>query len=310
MYKYVLRRLLLLIPVLLAVSFVIFSLMTFTPGDPASSILGTGATPEALHAFNESVGYYDPFFTRYFNYLKDLIIHFDMGTSWVTGNNVGSEIVARLPITAKIAIFSMIIAVAVGIPLGVFSAVKQYSLPDTVLRVCSMSLTAIPFFWMGLMLIYWFSLKLRLLPSFGATSLDCYILPCAALGLTYASRELRMTRSCMLESLRQDFVRTSRAKGVSEGQVIWRHALKNSLLPILTMIGSHFGGLLGGAIVTESLFSMPGIGYYLLSSIRAKDTPAVLGVSMIMALMFCVVMLCVDLLYAMIDPRIKARFAK
>ena len=174
----------------------------------------------------------------------------------------------------------------------------------------AITFTAVPFFVLGLMMIYWFSYKLGLLPSFGAKTFSHYILPCTSLGLTYAARELRMTRSCMLETMRQDFVRTVRAKGANERSVIWRHAFKNALLPIITTIGSHFGGLLGGAIVTESVFSMPGLGSYLVSSIRGKDIPAVLGTAIVLAVMFCLVILAVDMLYSVIDPRIKARFVK
>ncbi|MBE5784268.1 MAG: ABC transporter permease [Clostridiales bacterium] len=310
MWKYILRRIFLMIPVLLAISFVIFSLMTLSPGDPGSAILGASAEPEAIQAFNESVGYYDPFFVRYGNYLKNLIFKFDLGISWATKNSLAAEIANRFPITFQIAVYSMVVAIIVGIPLGVLSAVKQYSMLDHICRVMAIALASVPFFWLGLMMIYWFSLKLHLLPAFGATSFACYVLPCVALGLHYAGRELRMTRSCMLENLRQDFIRTARAKGVKEERVILHHALRNSLLPILTTIGSHFGMLLGGAIVTESLFSMPGIGYYLLTSIRSKDTPATMAVAMVMALSFSVVMLVVDILYAQIDPRIKARFSK
>jgi len=309
MHKYFLKRIVLLIPVLLAVSFVIFALMAMAPGDPGSAILGASAPPEAIQEFNESVGFYDPFFVRYADFLKDLI-HLDFGDSYVSKAPVMDEIAKRLPTTIQVATYSMLVAVLVGVPLGVLSAVKQYSLADSISRVLAITLTAVPFFWLGLMLIYWFALKIPIFPSFGVGSLKHYVLPCVSLGLTYAARELRMTRSCMLETLRMDYIRTTRAKGSREKTVIWRHAFKNALLPIITMIGSHFGALLGGAILTESVFSIPGLGTYLISSIRGKDMPAVLGTAMVLAIMFCLVMLVVDLLYAMIDPRIKAKFAK
>lgn len=307
MIKYVIKRILLFIPVLIAVSFVIFALMTLAPGDPGSVILGSSATPDAIVAFNEEIGWNDPFLVRYFDFLKDLV-RLDLGSSWSTKRAVVDEIGRRIGVTLRIASFCMCFAVMVGIPIGVLSAVKQYSIADNALRVISVALAAIPFFWLGLMMIYVFSMKLRLLPSFGANTIKHYILPCVALGLGYAAREMRMTRSCMLESLRQDYIRTSRAKGASETNIIWRHAFKNSLLPIITMIGSHFGALLGGALITETVFSMPGLGSYLITSVRTLDLPSVLGVSVVLASMFSGVMLVIDLLYSLIDPRVKARF--
>ena len=309
MYKYFLRRILLMIPVLLGVSFIIYGLMVMAPGDPGSAILGASATPESILEFNEKVGYYDPFLVRYGRFLLDLV-RGDFGTSYLTKTPVGAEIAKRMATTLKIAGCTMIAAVVVGVPLGVLSAVKQYSILDTVSRVLSITLASVPAFWFGLMLIYVFSLKLGWLPSFGATTWRHFVLPTITLGVPYAARQLRMTRSCMLETIRQEYVRTSRAKGAGERAVIWRHAFKNALLPIITMIGVQFGVLLGGAILTESIFSMPGLGTYLINSIRAKDNPAVLGTAITLALMFCLVMLVVDLCYSAIDPRVRARFSK
>lgn len=308
MIKYVFQRLLLFIPVLLAVAFAIFTMMYFAPGDPGTAILGTSVMPEAIEAFNEEIGWNDPFIVRFWDFLSDLVFHFDLGTSWVTNRPVLVEIGDRIGVTVKIATFCMLTAVMVGIPIGVLSAVKQYSIADNVLRVISVALVAIPFFWLGLMMLWLFSLKLHWFPSFGATTLKHYILPCVSLGLGYAAREMRMTRSCMLEQLRQDFIRTSRAKGASETSIIWRHAFKNSLMPIITMVGSHFGVLLGGALITESVFSMPGLGSYLITSVRLLDVPSVLGVSVVLASLFSAVMLVVDLCYSFIDPRVKARY--
>lgn len=305
--KYIIKRVLLFIPVLLAVSFVIFALMYLAPGDPGSAILGSGATPDAIIEFNESIGWNDPFFARYFDFLKKLI-RLDFGTSWISKRPVIYEIGQRIGVTLRIAGFCMLFAVMVGVPIGVLSAVKQYSFADNLLRVISVALAAIPFFWLGLMMLYLFSVKLQWLPSFGASTPKHYVLPCVALGLGYAAREMRMTRSCMLEALRQDYIRTSRSKGAEEKAIIWRHAFKNSLLPIVTMIGSHFGALLGGALITETVFSMPGLGSYLIASVRQLDVPSVLGVSVILASMFSAVMLLVDLSYSLIDPRVKARF--
>ena len=252
MHRYFIRRILLLIPVLLSVSFVIFGLMALAPGDPGTAILGPTATPESIREFNNRVGFYDPFFIRYGNFLSG-IARLDFGDSYVSKEPVVIEIAARIPTTLKIAGYATLFAVVVGIPLGVLSAVKQYSVVDSIARVLSIAMAAVPFFWLGLMMIYIFSLKLRLLPSFGAVSWKHFVLPTFSLGISYAARQLRMARSCMLETLQQNYIRTSRAKGAREQTVIWRHAFKNALLPIITMIGMNFGGLLGGAILTESV---------------------------------------------------------
>ena len=309
MIRYVLRRLLLLIPVLIGVTFLIFSLMALAPGDPGMAILGTAAGPDAIREFNEKIGFYDPFFVRYGNYMLN-ILRFDFGTSYQSGESVIAEIINRYPTTLNIALFSMLFAVLVGAPLGVLSAVKQYSWIDNISRVLSITFAAVPFFWLGLMMIYWFSTLLGWFPSFGVASWKHYVMPCVALGIPYAARQLRMTRSCMLETIRQGYVRTVRAKGAAERNVIWRHAFKNALLPIITLIGMQFGGLLGGAIVTESVFSMPGLGLYLVTAIRAKDIPVVMCTCIVLAVSFCLVMLVVDMLYAAIDPRIKTKYAK
>lgn len=308
MIRYVLKRLLQLIPVLIGLTFVIFALINLAPGDPGSAILGSTAPPEAIQAFNESVGYYDPFFVRYGRFLLGLF-RFDFGLSYASGSPVTAEILERFPLTLKIATYSMLFAVVIGVPLGVLSAVKQYSILDEVSRVISVALAAVPSFWLALVMISTFAVKLKILPSYGATSWKHFVLPIVALGLPYAARELRMTRSCMLETIRQDYVRTVRAKGAKEQRVIWKHAFKNALLPVVTQVGSHFGVLIGGAIVTETVFSMPGLGSYLITAIRAKNVNSVMGATTIMAVSFCLVMLLVDLLYAAIDPRIKAKYS-
>jgi peptide/nickel transport system permease protein len=309
MYRYFLKRILLLVPVLIGVTFIIFALMDIAPGDPGRAILGATATQDAVIQFNEKIGYYDPYFVRYGRFILG-ILKLDFGTSYSSGGKVLDEIVSRFPTTIKIASFSMLFAVFVGVPLGILSAVKQYSAMDNISRVMSITLAAIPFFWLGLMMIYWFSLKLGWLPSYGVSTWKHFIMPTVALGIPYAARQLRMTRSCMLETIRMDYIRTARAKGAEEKKIVLRHAFKNALMPIITMIGMQFGGLLGGAIVTESVFSMPGLGTYLVTAIRAKDVPAVLGTAVVLAVMFCFVMLIVDFFYAVIDPRIKAKYSR
>ena len=310
MIRYVLKRLALLIPVLLGVALIIFTIMALQPGDPGRMILGATATQEAVDKFNEELGVNDPFFVRFFNYLKNLIFHFDLGTSYRTQQPVIKEVAARVGTSLKIAFNGILMASLVGIPLGVLSAVKQYSAIDNFSRISAMLAAAIPPFWLGMMLIFIFALKLRLLPSNGIESWRSFILPMVTLGIPYAGTMLRMTRSTMLETIRADYVRTAKAKGVPEGVIIFEHALRNAWLPIISTMTTSFGGLLGGAVITESVFNMPGLGTLIVTSIRQRDTPCVLGATIILAFMFGIIMLIADLLYAFVDPRIKAKYAK
>ena len=309
MYRYVIKRLLLIIPVVLGVSFVIFSILAMVPGDPASMILGAGVTQEEVDQLNHELGYDRPFLVRYFSYLYDAIFHFDFGTSYATRQEVFPEVMAKAPISFSIAMNAIIFAGVVGIPIGVLSAVKQYSLLDTIPTFIALFLAAAPAFWVGMLLMILFSLKLGWLPTGGVETWKGYVLPMLALGLMYAAQQLRFTRSSMLETIRQDYIRTARAKGAAERTVIWKHAMKNALMPVITIIGVNFGGLLGGAIVTETLFSIPGLGTYIVNGIKQKDVPVVMAGTMCLAVMFAGIMLCVDLLYAFVDPRIKAKYS-
>ena len=307
MYKYIIKRLLLLIPVIIALTFLIFGLMTLSPGDPGTAILGTTAPKEAIEAFNQEVGYYDPFLVRYGKFLLNLL-RGSFGQSYATKKDVWSEIIPRMPTTLRVATFSMIFAVVVGVPLGVFSAVKQYSVGDEVMRVVSVTLAAVPGFWLALLLISIFAISLQWFPVFGDDTWQHFVLPTIALGIPYSARQLRMTRSCMLETIRQDHIRTVRAKGAAEATVIWKHAFKNALLPIITQIGGNFGALIGGAVVTESVFAMTGLGTYLVKAVNSKDVNAALGAAVVMSVSFSLVLLVVDFLYAVVDPRIKAKY--
>ena len=310
MSKYVFKRLLLLIPIALGVAFIIFSIMELTPGDPARLILGQDATAEAVAALRLDLGLDRPFFTRFFEYIYNVVTKLDFGESYRSGKPVFDEIFIRLPISLRIAFNAIFFATLVGIPLGVFSAVNQYSFSDNVFRVGAMFFVAMPAFWFAMILILVFGLYLQWVPTSGISSWKCYILPMVSLGLTYGGRILRITRSTMLEAVRQDYVVTAKAKGVPHRRIIYSHALRNALLPIVTTIGSSFGALLGGAIITESVFSMPGLGSLIVSSIKSKDTPIVMGSIILLAVCFSLITLCVDLLYAFIDPRIKAKYAK
>lgn len=309
MHKYVAKRLLMMIPVIIGISFIIFSIMNLTPGTPGDVILGSMGTPEAIREMNEKLGFYDPFVVRYVNYLKDVCTG-DFGNSYRTGLPVVEEIASRFPVTLKLALFSTVLAVVFGIPIGILSAVKQYSAVDNISTVCALAFMSMPQFWLGLLLILLFSLKFGLFPTFGSDSFIHFVLPaftaCAALLATL----IRMTRSTMLEVIRQDYVRTAYAKGADKRRVIFKHCLKNALIPIVTVIGVNFGSLLGGAIIVEAVFGMSGIGNLMLTGIRTKDLPVVMGTVLLLAVLFSLINLAVDIIYAFLDPRIKAQYSR
>ena len=307
MGRFILKRVLLMIPILFGVTIIVFTVMSFTPGDPARLMLGQAAPKEAVEQLREEMGLNDPFVVRYVRYMGDAL-HGDFGTSYRTGRPVFEEIFVRFPVTLKLALTSIALVILIGIPIGILSAVKQYSFLDVISTVSAMLMASIPGFWLGLMMILLFSLHLGWLPSNGIGSFSHYIMPTIALALPIAAEVLRMTRSTMLETIRQDYIRTARSKGATEKIVIWRHALKNALLPVITVIGSEFGGLLGGTILIESVFAIPGLGSLVVNSIRTKDVPQVMAATLFIALIFCVVLLLVDIAYAYIDPRVKGRY--
>jgi len=309
-YKYFFKRLLMIIPILLGVALVIFFILQLTPGDPGTMILGAGGDQTAIDRLNEELGYNRPVLERFFSYLYNVVFKLDFGSSYRTRLPVIDNIRDRIPVSITLAFSTILFASVIGIPIGVLSAVKQYSLLDTVPTVISLFMAALPGFWLGMMMMYFFSLKLGWLPSNGVGSWQHFILPVVSLGLPYAAQELRFTRSSMLETIRQDYVRTARAKGANERLVIWKHALKNALLPVITVTGGNFGVLLGGAVVTESLFNIPGLGSLIITSIKIKDVPTVMGATLILAFIFSLILLGVDLLYAAVDPRIKAKYSK
>lgn len=308
MAKYVIKRILYMIPVLLGVAFLVFTILSLTPGDPGSIILGITAKAEDIAALNAEFGYDQPFFIRFFNYIGDIIFHFDLGTSYATRQPVIDTILARFPNTFVLALLSMCVSSAIGISLGILSAVRQYSVMDHVCVVVALVFASMPGFWLGLMLLIVFSLRLGWLPSFGASSILHFILPTLTVSLTSAAGLLRLTRSAMLETIRQEYIRTAKAKGASNRRVIWKHALRNALLPVVTTLGGGFGASLGGAIIAETVFAMPGMGTLMTTAIRQKDVPTVMGATLFLAVLFSFIILIVDILYAFIDPRIKAKY--
>lgn len=309
MLRYVIKRLLLLIPILLGVILLIMFIMSLTPGDPGTLLLGMNATPEAIDAMNEELGFNDPLLVQYAKYVWNAF-HGDLGTSWQTGRPVFQEIVKRLPVTFKLAIFSAILTAIIGIPLGIISAIKKYSVTDMACTSIAMIFTSMPRFWLGMLLIIYFAVQLKWFPTNGVGTWKHYVLPVFTLAAPTAAKIMRLTRTTMLETIRSDYVRTARSKGADERRIIIRHELKNALLPVITSIGIDFGQLLGGAILIETVFSMQGISTLMINAIRMKDTPLVTGSIVFFAAMVCITMLIVDLIYAFIDPRIKAKYTK
>jgi len=309
MWKYIVKRLLMMIPVILGVTFVVYFIVSLTPGDPATAILGDNATAEAIAQVHEELGLDDPVIVQYGRYMLNLL-RGDFGTSYTTKRPVLDEIALRFPYTFVLAFVGMSIAVMISIPAGIISATKQYSLADRVSMLIALMGVSIPNFWLGLMLIIIFCLNLRLLPTGGADTASSIILPAISLGMGAAANITRTTRSSMLEVIRADYIRTAKSKGVNRRVVIQKHALRNALIPVVTVVGLQFGGLLGGMVFCETVFSWPGLGRLMVDSIRAKNTPQVMGSIIVFCVCFSIVNLLIDLLYAYIDPRIKAQYKR
>ena len=310
MIVYIIKRILALIPIFIAVTFVIFSLLSLTPGDPAAIMAGTGAPKEAVEQLREEMGLNDPFIVRYLNYVKNFVTKFDMGTSYETHTPVTERILSALPATVRLAIAAIIFAVVVGLPIGIVSATRQYSFFDNFFMVFALIGISLPVFWSGMMLIILFSVKLKWLPSSGFQTIRHLILPGITLGMQSAAMIARMTRSSMLDVIRQDYIRTVRAKGLSEFMITFSHVLRNALIPIVTVIGLQFGQLIGGAVLTETIFSIPGIGRLMVQALKNRDYPVILGCVLFISVMFCLVNLIIDVIYAFLDPKIKAQYSR
>ncbi len=307
MIKYILRRLVMLVPVLLGVSFLVYAIMDLTPGDPVLMYLGSNYTEEAYENLSHEMGLDQPFLVRYVKYVADAV-QGDFGTSYVSKRPVFDEIAPRMPQTLVLALASMLISVVIAIPLGVISAVKQNSVLDSASMLAALFLVSMPNFWLGIMLIIIFAAGLGWFPSSGNEGLRSLVLPAITLSANPLAMITRMTRSSVLETIRQDYIRTARAKGVGEGSVIIKHALRNAMIPIITTTGLQFGFALGSTVLVETVFAWPGIGRLLVDSIKLKDTPIVLAIVIIMAASFTVINLLIDILYAFFDPRIKAEY--
>lgn len=305
MLKYIINRLLLIIPSLLIIIFCIFFILNITPGNPGRIILGDRATPEAVEALNEELGVNLSMMERFTNYLKG-ILHLDFGRSYRTHKPVFETLLPTFPTTLKIGLISSIVMALIGIPLGILSATRQYSVLDYSVTVSSLLLASLPSFLLASGCILIFSWWLRILPSHGIGSIKHYILPVLTLALPSAAALARYTRTSMLETMRQDYIRTARAKGAPERTVIFHHALKPSLLPVITILGMVFASSLGGALITEVVFGLPGVGNAILTAVNMKDAPVILGSGIALAVIYKVVMLLVDIIMVLVDPRLKS----
>mgnify|MGYP002532498267 FL=1 len=308
MAKYISKRLLQAIFVLLGVSLVAFIILHLS-GDPLSLLISSGATPEQEAAIRTKMGLDDPLYIQYFRFLAQ-ILHGDFGESLYYKQSTLSLIMNRLPATIQLTFAGILVAIVIGIPFGIIAATKKGSVVDSVVRIIAICGQAIPSFWLGLMMILIFSVKLKWLPTSGRGTFAQMIMPAITVGLFSMASVCRLTRSTMIETLKTDYIRTAKAKGLHKARIIVVHALRNSLLPVVTTIGMEIGHLLGGTLLTETIFSWPGIGSLAVQAITNRDYPLVQTAVLITAFMFVIVNLIVDLLYAVIDPRIDVTNAK
>ncbi len=309
MWRYILKRLLMLIPVLLAVAFVIYAIMNVAEGDPVYSVAGADATEEQLAALREEMGLNGSLIERYFRYIGNLLKG-DLGISYVSKQDVMKIYLQRLPNTLKLASMTMIFATLIALPLGIIAAVNQNSWIDTLSMVLALIGLSMPNFWLGLLLIILFSLKLGWFPSGGNEGFKSIILPAFTVGAGLAALLTRTTRSSMLDVIRQDYLRTARAKGVPEKTIIRKHALRNALIPIITIFGVQFSNVLGGSVLAETVFAWPGVGRLVVDAIDQRDIPTVTGALVMTTMLVTVVNLLIDIVYAFVDPRIKAKYSK
>jgi peptide/nickel transport system permease protein len=308
MIKYIIKRILFMIPVLLGVAVIIFTIMYFVPGDVTMSILGGNATDAEREYLREQLGLNRPYIVRLLEFLKQLFLNFDMGTSYITGKAILPDLLERLPRTVIIALGSIFIAVVLGLPLGITAAVHQDTALDRFSIFVSLLGVSMPNFWLALLLIILFTLNLKILPSFGFAGAKYFIMPWISSCFGVMATLARQSRSSMLEVIRQDYITTAKAKGVTRRNIIWGHALPNALIPVVTVIGTSLAVGFAGSLIIEQIYSIPGLGLYMINAINTRDYAMVQGSVMFTSFMFSVIMLAVDLVYAFIDPRIKAQY--
>jgi peptide/nickel transport system permease protein len=303
--KYAVKRLLLIIPLLLLVTMAVFVMLYFAKGDPATLSLGVEATPEKIAATREAMGLNKPLHIQYWDFLKNLVLHGDLGKSYQSGRPVIAELGRTFPVSLTLALSGILVSVVISILIGVLSAVKQYSFIDAMSKLMVIMGVSMPVFWLGLLFIVIFSLKLGWFPGSGWGDIKHMILPVAALSAYPTAALTRMTRSSMLEVIRQDYIRTARSKGLSERAVVFKHALKNACIPVITLVGIELGVLIGGSILTETVFSIPGLGRLMVTAVFARDYPIIRGGIIAISATVAIINLLVDLSYTLFNPKIQ-----
>ncbi len=307
MGKYTLKRILLMIPVLLGVVILVFTLMQLSPGDPAEVILGSTATAEQINNLRDEMGLNDPYIVQLGRYMSDVFLHFDFGTSYISNVSISAELISRFPKTLIFAVSGMVLSLVIGIPLGVTAAVHQNSIIDYGSMALALIGTSLPGFWFALVLILVFSNKLGLLPAYGIGGIQYWILPIISTALAGVTTMARQMRSGMLEVINSDYITMAKAKGVKKRSVIYKHALPNALIPVITVASMSFGTSLGGTLIAETIFAIPGVGVYIVNAVNNRDYPVVQGGVVLLAITFSIIMLVCDLLIAQVDPRVKAQ---
>lgn len=310
MFKYILKRILWIIPVMIGASFLVFTLLSLAPGDPARIHSGLSATEEEIEKFRVDHGLDKPLMEQYFVYVTNVFLKGDLGNSYATNTPIAARIAQTFPVTLRLSLYSLVVMMLIGVPLGIVSALKQYSFTDTIASLFGMAGVSMPNFWLALQLILVFSLTLGWLPVSGSESLKYFILPTITAGIAGAARIMRTTRSAILEVYHQDYIKTAEAKGQKRSVVIFRHMLKNAAMPIITVVASTFCNSLANSTVIETVFSMPGMCKLLVDSIVSRDNIVVTGTIIVLAAVCCIVNLFTDILFFLIDPRIKSQFKR
>ena len=307
MGKYILKRILLMIPVILGVVILVFTLMQLTPGDPAEVILGTTATSEQIEELRGELGLNDPYIVQPLRYMKEVFIQFDFGTSYISKVSISAELATRYPYTLVFAVAGMVLSLGIGIPLGVNAAVHQNSIADYGTMAIALIGTSLPGFWFALVLILLFSSKLGWLPAYGVGGIQFWIMPIISTAFAGITTMARQMRSGMLEVIHSDYITMAKSKGVKKKAVIYKHALPNALIPVITVASMSFGTSLGGTLIAETIFAIPGVGVYIVNAVNNRDYPVVQGGVIVLAITFSIIMLLCDLVIAAVDPRVKAQ---
>ena len=309
MGRYILKRLLLMIPILLGICLIVLILIDVTPGDPARIVAGATATPEQYAKVREDLQLDRSFIERYVSFIGG-VLKGSFGTSFITKTDVWHDMAIRFPYTLRLAFSSVILSVIIGVPLGMMAAVNQNSWKDYLAILFSLLCSAMPAFWLALLLVQWFGVNLRWVPVSGISPWTAWILPVLSLALGYSASTARLMRSTTLEVIRQDYIVTARAKGLGQRKVLSRHVLKNSLIPVIVSVGSMFGMSLGGSLITETIYSIPGLGQYTLVGLTNRDYPVIQGSVLFLSTMFSIVILLIDIVFAFVDPRIRSQYMR